>query len=365
MIKKIWRIPLNRFSLVIFTKIFKLKNMKKITFILSLFLGAAVFAQNPFEADMIFETSTTFCAGDGNGNCDPENSDLEIDSFASITTSEATSFDLDDVSGGVYLNIYNSSNQPATVNVNTADQTLSIDEFEDIFGDLFSAEGTYVLDDDDNLVSFELDWENSWGDDGVTTYTLTSLTEVPDAAINPDPADGETVFLSEGTNQAGDPVLQYLFNWELPEDSEIATGYTFELGIAPGDYVFETSTGGPSLLLSGLQLDATYYWRVTPTNPVGGATGAVEWTFTTEPTMTSEEFIEENAFVHYVNRGQLFMQANTTIDNAQIFNMAGKQVVSKKFNNSDVNVNLTNLANGIYIVKVETENGSHSFKIVK
>ena len=339
--------------------------MKKITLILSVMFCVSMFAQNPFEANMIFETSTTFCAGDGAGNCDPEATDLLVETVVNITASGDNSFDLSDVSAGVYPIVYGDSDQPATVLVNTADQTLTVEEFSDIYGDLFSATGTYLLDEDDNLVSFELDWENSWGDDGVTTYTLSELTEAPDAAINPDPADGSTVFLSEGTNPDGETVLQYQFTWELPEDSEIATGYIFELGVASGDYVFETTTGGPSLLLSGLTLDTTFFWRVTPTNPAGEAVGAVEWSFTTEPSLTDQQFIEENAFVHYVNRGQLFMQANTTIDNAQIFNTAGKQVISEKFNNSDVNVNLANLANGVYIVKVETENGSHSFKIVR
>lgn len=340
--------------------------MKKITFILSMLLSTVLFAQNPFEADMVFETSTTFCAGDGEGNCDPENTDLEIDSFASITASEATSFDLDDVSGGVYLNIYNSSNQPATVNVNTADQTLSIDEFEDIFGDNFSATGTYTLDGDSNLTSFELIWSNTWGDAGTTTYTLIPLNDAPGAAINPDPADGSTVFLSEGQDQEGNPVNQYQFTWELPEGSELATEYLFELGVEPGVYVFDTTLGGPSLLLSGLALDTTYYWKVTPINPIGEATGGVEWSFTTEPSLTNQQFIEENAFVQYVNNNKLFMQANVNIENAQIFNMAGKQIAANRFNNNtDVSIDLNNLSNGIYIVRVETENGSHSFKIVR
>lgn len=340
--------------------------MKKITFILSMLVSTVLFAQNPFQADMVFETSTTFCAGDGDGNCDPENTDLETESFATITTAGTDSFDLDDITGGVYLNIYNASNQPATVNVNTADQTLSVDEFTDIFTDLFNATGTYTLDGNNDLVSFEIDWDNSWGDAGVTTYTLINVDNAPEAAINPDPADGSTVFLVEGVNQQGDPVNQYQFTWELPEGSDLVSEYLFELGVEPGVYVFDTTLGGPSLLLSGLALDSTYYWRVTPINPIGEATGVVEWSFTTEPSLSNEQFIEENAFVQYVNSNKLFMQANVNIENAQIFNMAGKQVATNRFNNNtEVSIDLNNLSNGVYIVRVETENGNHSFKIVK
>lgn len=337
--------------------------MRKITLLFTLLLSINLIAQNPFEANSEFITTTNFCLGDGEGACDPDFEDLTTSSVATITAVDATSFTLDDISGGVYPNIYDDGNQIATVTVNTADQTLTA-SFTDIYGDDFIATGTYV-EEDGAVVSFELDWSNDWGDEGTTTYQLADFSTLPMAAVNPTPANNSTVFLSEGTNAQGQPVLQFLFGWELPEDSSDATEFFFELGIESGNYVFDTTLSSNSLLLSGLDFDSTYFWRVTPINPEGPASNPVEWVFTTEETLSNEEFIAENDFVHFTNNNLLHLQANSILTNALIFDMSGRQVVSEKINNTNGTIDLNMLSSGMYIVRVATEDANHSFKIVR
>ena len=187
----------------------------------------------------------------------------------------------------------------------------------------------------------------------------------PLAAINPDPENGSTVFLTEGENAEGQPVNQYIFGWELPEDSDDASEYLFELGTAPGVYVFSTTLPSNALTLTGLSFSTTYYWRVTPINIQGAATNPVEWVFTTEETLSNEEFIANNEFVHYTNNGRLFIQANVNLTEAMIFDMAGRQVLTEQINNANGSIDLNLLSSGMYMVRVATEDSNHSFKIVK
>lgn len=204
---------------------------------------------------------------------------------------------------------------------------------------------------------------DAWGMRNVDFASL--ATDAPLAAINPDPASGSTVFLTEGENAEGQPVNQYAFGWDLPEESAEATEFLFELGIESGVYIFNTTLTSNALTLNGLDLATTYYWRITPSNIQGEATGASEWSFTTEETLSNEEFIANNEFLHYTNNGRLFMQANVNLTEAMIFDMAGRQVLTEQINNANGSIDLNLLSTGMYIVRVATENANHSFKIVK
>lgn len=188
----------------------------------------------------------------------------------------------------------------------------------------------------------------------------------PLAPINPDPADQSTVFLSDGgTNDMGQQVNEYLFNFELPANSEIATSYLFELGLDTNVDAFSTTLPSPSLTLSGLQLDTTYFWRVTAVNSQGSAQGPV-WEFTTESTLSNNEFVVENDFVHFINNNILNIQATTQFNAIEIFDINGKRLMNNELNGtSQAEVNITNLNKGMYIARIQTENGAHSFKFVK
>lgn len=150
--------------------------MKKITLIFTFFCFVAFAnAQNPFESNTLFSASTSGCAGDGEGNCDPDASGLTASGDVIITLNgNPNEFVISDVTGGFYAEVYGASGNPATVVVDESNQTLSITNQPDtVFGqDDFNGSGTYEIDADGNVTSFEFSWSNNWGDSAQSDFTL-------------------------------------------------------------------------------------------------------------------------------------------------------------------------------------------------
>ena len=92
-----------------------------------------------------------------------------------------------------------------------------------------------------------------------------------------------------------------------------------------------------------------YIDRIAVNNEAALATGNVQST-------NSKITVYPNPTSDYLNfSGKVF--------SAQIFDAAGRTVSSSKVSNGQVNV--TNLAKGVYIVKFETENGTQTEKFIK
>ena len=73
-----------------------------------------------------------------------------------------------------------------------------------------------------------------------------------------------------------------------------------------------------------------------------------------------------NNFNYYINaNNQLVLSASTSLENVQLFNLLGQQVVSQKLSNTNETVDIASLDSGIYVAKVSTEGRTKSFKIVK
>ena len=70
-------------------------------------------------------------------------------------------------------------------------------------------------------------------------------------------------------------------------------------------------------------------------------------------------------FNHYVANNVLTLKANTTISNARLYNILGQEVISKNLGTQSADINLNSLNSGVYLVQVEIEGQSKSFKIVK
>jgi len=212
------------------------------------------------------------------------------------------------------------------------------------------------------LIVFDATWDPSGFD-----FTVSSSTNVPNppaAAINPDPADGSTVFLTQGSDQDGDPVNQYVFNWDLPASSEDASSYTFELGVDNTVSDFSTTVTGNQLTLNGLALDTTYFWRITSENPGGNTTGQV-WTFTTEATLSAEDFEQALTFEFFINEGILNISANQSFNQINIYDLSGKKVMTQELSSNDENVSIQSLAKGLYLAKVQIGDQTKTFKFIK
>ena len=70
-------------------------------------------------------------------------------------------------------------------------------------------------------------------------------------------------------------------------------------------------------------------------------------------------------FNHYVSNNVLTLKSNTAISNAKLYNILGQEVISKKLDTQSANINLNALNSGVYLVQVQIEGKSKSFKIVK
>lgn len=124
-------------------------------------------------AESTWNVSSVVCVGDGNGNCDPDNSNIPLDYQVTMEAGETPSeFELSDITGGLYVQAYEASDNPAVLSENCLELTLSEQPDVVFGGDEFNGSGTVTLDDQGNLVEFEITWSNNWGDAGTSTYTL-------------------------------------------------------------------------------------------------------------------------------------------------------------------------------------------------
>jgi len=72
-----------------------------------------------------------------------------------------------------------------------------------------------------------------------------------------------------------------------------------------------------------------------------------------------------NNFNHYITNNNLVMSASSSLENIQLYNLLGQEVISKKLSNTNETINIESLDTGIYIAKVSIQGKSKSFKIVK
>jgi len=209
---------------------------------------------------------------------------------------------------------------------------------------------------------------NSNGDaTNVETWSFT--TEVnPDPigiATNPTPADGATnVEIIETTTPNGNPAEGINLSWEEPNNG-IPIGYDIYLGLSPNSMSLIGNTTNTSFVALNLNHSSTYYWVVEPYNSSNESpSNPTIWSFVTEDDLNIEQF-EEVSFSHYLNNNLLNVESNSSIKNINIYNILGQQVISQKVNSNDTQVNIAPFKSGVYLVQVEIEGQSKSFKIVK
>jgi hypothetical protein len=61
----------------------------------------------------------------------------------------------------------------------------------------------------------------------------------------------------------------------------------------------------------------------------------------------------------------LNLSYSETIQKVQVINLIGQQVKFQELNSTSGSVNLSNLPSGAYLVKVITENGEKTIKVIK
>jgi len=73
-----------------------------------------------------------------------------------------------------------------------------------------------------------------------------------------------------------------------------------------------------------------------------------------------------NDFTYYVDSyNTLNLNANTSLESVQLYNVLGQQVVSQKLSNSNETISLASFETGIYVAKVSIDGNTKTFKIIK
>ncbi len=87
--------------------------------------------------------------------------------------------------------------------------------------------------------------------------------------------------------------------------------------------------------------------------------------FTTNPlNSTNNELVKFSMYPNPVN-DVLYFNAEANITNVEIFNLMGQKVMVNKFNNTNVNLNVSNLNSGVYIVNATVDGVEFSGKFIK
>ena len=81
----------------------------------------------------------------------------------------------------------------------------------------------------------------------------------------------------------------------------------------------------------------------------------------------SIEDLQKFNFSYYPNpaKDNLRLSSAKPIENVQLYNILGQQVLNKDVNESKPNINVSNLSKGVYIMKVKIEDAVGSFKFIK
>ncbi len=189
------------------------------------------------------------------------------------------------------------------------------------------------------------------------TTAACTATAAPVAASTPVPADGApSVDLSE-TPEGG-----LSFSWTEGSPDDV---YTLNIGTAnPPTQSFDWENGD---MLTGLSVSTTYYWSVDVVNCFGITEGTV-WSFTTGDVLSIEDNELEAPLSVYPNptSGILNIKSNQDIDTVAVFNLLGQNVASfTKSSIIDSSVNLSELSNGLYLVKITSGDKTQTIRVTK
>ncbi|NMH28883.1 T9SS type A sorting domain-containing protein [Flavobacterium silvaticum] len=108
-----------------------------------------------------------------------------------------------------------------------------------------------------------------------------------------------------------------------------------------------------------------YYLGIHVNSIVGGGFLLI-FNYTVTETLGTQD-VTRNVFSTYPNpaKSMLTLVQNETINSYEVFDMLGNKVMSEKVNASSVNVNVTSLATGTYVVKAQSASGTQVSKFVK
>lgn len=149
--------------------------------------------------------------------------------------------------------------------------------------------------------------------------------------------------------------------YEAPSDCSDASTLVTQVGC---DQDGGTDVNYNSVVdLTGLVEGETYYVQVDRWGGTAGGTFGIE---VVDNTLSTDSF-ELNGFEYYPNpvNDKLSLRAQNNIQNVSIYNMLGQEVMRTLPNVTDTEVDMSELQNGAYFVKVTINNSIKTIKILK
>lgn len=165
------------------------------------------------------------------------------------------------------------------------------------------------------------------------------------------------------TGAAGTQVLVSDMTWTLPADC-----YTFTIYDSYGDGMGGSVSGGVSNNDPGS-------WTITTNNGAttvgsgGGDFGTFESVSFTNASLSNSNF-NLDAISVYPNPTNNILNISIPSElgsnvSYEVFNYLGQNILKSNSENSNFSINTSNFANGVYILKLDTENGSKTLKFIK
>jgi hypothetical protein len=371
------------------------QKMKKNTFLLLVFCSFLGFAQFPETFDNEIPSSWAVFLGDnglGASRTWHHNTDYESalvfwdeDTNGGIAenwlvtpqfkvTSEASilTFLLTDLNEPDY-----DSNVSIRISTKTSQTTISDFSILKTITETESKTSTSYMDLKDYIgldVYIAFVMTNSNGDAWILDDVNLISNQLPRAPLNPTPAVLETdvkIDISDGDDEDTDPDNIVIFSWEPATEGEAATSYNFFLAEGALENLEGLGeTTSTSVAVAGLKPATTYYWVVIANNEAGSSIDTFSiWSFTTEanPSLTTKEFkrFDVSLFPNPV-KDILNLKTEEKPSKVLVYNLLGKEVASFKENELKNNsINISNLSQGVYLVKVLIQDTIQSYKITK
>jgi len=133
---------------------------------------------------------------------------------------------------------------------------------------------------------------------------------------------------------------EYIF--EISQDNTFSTGVTTQ------------NIAGTTNTLSGLNENTQYFWRVASTDGVTTSSWSTVWNFTTEnPTLITD--INKSLIKIHPNPAQNYIVIQVSklkIMNIEVLDMTGKVLINISDYSNQSRVDISNLQNGIYFVRI-------------
>ena len=133
-----------------------------------------------------------------------------------------------------------------------------------------------------------------------------------------------------------------------------------------------TTVSIPMSYFTNLGFDSTnlFQWKVDRYNQSGDNGGFLfldNIVLTQNFPLSRDEFskFEASIYPNPSSNGWTISTPNNTIKSVQLFNVLGKQVVSKSFDNNEVTIANQSMASGIYLARITTDAGTKTVKLIK